>query len=151
MRLRLDSLRFYPLAALAAIFALTGSKCESTTDFPPYAKELCTDKIDNDQDSLVDCKDPDCAAACMLVVTLNSLPDTVSTTTLALSGTQANAQSITLSISTSGSAGPATLDGSAWSATLSQLQGEGKYTVTLIAKGFNDSSQTLTQSFERKN
>ena len=39
----------------------TGSICWPTKDHPSSTFELCNDKIDNNNDGLVDCEDPECA------------------------------------------------------------------------------------------
>ncbi len=43
------------------ILALTASTCDTTTEIVPYKKENCTDKIDNNEDGLIDCDDRECS------------------------------------------------------------------------------------------
>ncbi len=47
---------------LCMILALTASTCDTTTEIVPFQKEICTDKIDNNGDGLIDCDDRECTA-----------------------------------------------------------------------------------------
>ena len=75
----------------AVLFALTAYKCQSTTEFPAFVPEICTDDQDNDSDGKKDCEDSDCDLVCSVSLTINAVSPTLNVDSLTLSGTVSNA------------------------------------------------------------
>ncbi|GEM_PF-2265702 len=139
--------------AAAVLFALTASKCDSTTDFPSYVAEICNDKIDNDSDGQVDCADSDCANACTVGVTIGVVPAILGQDTLNLSGSVTNSSAVAITVIPSGSvdnSGQATVSGGTWQARLRNLSARTTYTVKAVAADANNRGDTATVSFERR-
>jgi|SRR5690606_12612386 len=118
----------------ALFFALSASKCETETTFPGYVTEICTDKIDNDEDGRVDCQDSDCAEACAVKVAILPPVAPLAGDTLTLTGTHLNASTISVTVTPSGLAGAvnALADGT-WKAPLTSLTERTTYTVIAVA------------------
>jgi hypothetical protein len=139
--------------AAAVLFALSASKCDSTTDFPPFVAEICTDKIDNDSDGHADCADSDCDNVCTVNVTINSIPPSITVDTLNIAGTVTNATAVSVTVVPSGAvanSGQAVVTGGNWTATLIQLSGLKTYTIKAVAADANHRADTATATFERK-
>lgn len=139
--------------AAAILFALSASKCETTTDFPPFVAEICTDKIDNDSDSHADCADSDCDLVCTVNVTINPLSPSITADTMNIAGTVTNATAVAVTVSPSGSvanSGQAVVNGSNWTATLIQLSDKRVYTIKAVAADANNRADTAIATFERK-
>ncbi len=141
------------IAALAALCCLTASQCQSTVDFPPYVAEICTDKIDNNGDGLIDCKDPTCVTkpSCALKVVINAVPATISQDTLVVSGVQQNATAIAVDVTLPGVAGTAAITADTWVCKLSTLTAKSTYTVRAIASDAEGNRDTATATFQRGN
>lgn len=138
-------------AAGAFILLFTASKCEEKTIFPPYVAEVCNDKIDNDGDGQTDCADSDCDLSCAVSVSIDVLPGTITTDTLALTGHQTNASSVAvLSVVPAGTPAAAVITGDTWKATLTGLSQRLTYTVTVAASN-GDHADTATATFTRGN
>lgn len=117
----------------ALLFALSASKCETETTFPGYVAEICTDKIDNDEDGRIDCQDSDCRDECAVKVTILPPAAPITVDSLTISGTHFNASTITVSITPSGLAGAASpLADGTWKAHLSSLTARTAYTVIAV-------------------
>ncbi len=138
-------------AASAALFALTASKCDSSTAFVPFVAEICTDNQDNDEDGFIDCKDSDCDRACELTVTINDFSKPVTRDTLPLSGTHAHATSVVVSVTPSGTGGTAVLAGDTWSLSVTNLSARTTYTLMAVATDAQDRHDTATTTFLRGN
>ena len=139
--------------AAAVLFALSASKCESVTDFPPFVAEICTDKVDNDSDGHADCADSDCDIACTVAVTINPLSPSITVDTMNIAGTVTNATAVSVTVTPSGSvanSGQAVVTGSNWTATLIQLSAQRTYTVKAVAADANNRADTAIATFERK-
>ncbi len=149
--MKVKSIVPFLIGALCFLFIASASKCESTTDFPPYVKEVCGDNLDNDGDGLTDCKDSDCADECKGKVTLNPVSSLIQTDSIQISGTVENIQSINIQISPSGMGGAGIITGNSWQGTLSKMLAEGSYTVTVIGISTLNQPDTVTQKFTRKN
>src|SRR4051812_10044328 len=108
--------------AMGAIFILSASKCETTTEIlPPSPDEICNDGIDNDTDGKMDCADTDCLLECRVSVFVFPTTPT-SLDTLRISGTHENAQSITVTLSAGGgSAATPVISGTKWDCLISGL------------------------------
>jgi hypothetical protein len=137
----------------AALLSLTAYTCSSTTEFPPYVAEICTDNQDNDADGKTDCADSDCDNACTVTLTIAAVPALLNQDSLTLTGTVSNATAVAVSISPSGTvqnAGQATVTGANWSAKITNLAQRTVYTVTAKAVDQSNRTDTATASFERK-
>jgi hypothetical protein len=154
--MKAKSFLFLLAGALGLVFVLTASKCESTTEFPGYKPEICSDNIDNDEDRLTDCLDPDCKGSCAAIVTIDSIASPTSTDTIKVTGSQTNAISVTVSVTPSGVGGLATPHGGkwegqgTWEVKLTQIINPGVYTVTAMAKDKGTGSSSATATFTRK-
>jgi hypothetical protein len=139
------------LAGAAAILtALTASKCEQNTEIIPFVAEICADKLDNDEDGRTDCRDSDCDLACEVEVGFVATPATITSDSLTLRGSHANASGIAVSITPSGtSPGNATLTGNDWEARFIGLSQRTAYIVTAIASDENGRKDTATTTFQR--
>jgi len=136
-------------AAGALVLVLTASKCEEKTIFPPYVAEICTDKIDNDGDGLVDCADSDCDLSCTVSISLDALPATFATDSLILTGHQINATSVAVvSIVPAGAPAAAVITGDAWKVALTGLIQKTAYTVTVVGSN-GDRADTVRAVFTR--
>jgi hypothetical protein len=138
----------------AVLFALTAYKCQTTTDFPAFVPEICTDKQDNDSDGKIDCLDSDCELACTVSLTINSVSPTITVDSLTLSGTVINATGVAVSISPDGdvaNSGQATVTGDAWQIRITGISDVGIYTITAKATGQSDRGDTASVTVERKN
>lgn len=138
----------------AVLFALTAYKCQSTTDFPAFVPEICTDDLDNDSDGKKDCQDSDCDLACTVTLTINAVSPTLNVDSLTLTGSVINATGVAISVNPSAivqNSGQATVTGTTWLARISGLTATGNYTVTARAVGQGDRSDTAVVVFERKN
>ena len=137
----------------AVLFALTAYKCQSTTEFPPFVAEICTDTQDNDTDGKVDCADSDCDLVCEVKLTINAVSLTLNVDSLTLSGSVTNATGVAISTNPTANvqnSGQATVTGTTWKATITGISTKGQYTVTARAVGQGDHSDTATVTFERK-
>lgn len=145
---------FTTLAGGAAVlFALTAYKCNSTTDFPAFLPEICTDDLDNDSDGKKDCLDTDCDLACTVDLTINAVSPTLTVDSLTLTGKVANATGVAISVNPAAqvqNSGQATVTGSTWTASITGLSTKGVYTVTARAVGQGNHSDTAEAKFERK-
>jgi hypothetical protein len=138
----------------ALAFALTASKCQSTTEFPAFVPEICTDSQDNDSDGKIDCADSDCNLVCTVTLTVDPVAPNIAQDTLTIKGKVTNATAVAVSILPSGqveNSGQATVTGGEWSARLINLTDRAVYTVTARAVDENNRSDTVTVSFERTN
>lgn len=136
----------------AIAFALTASKCQSTTDFPAFVPEICTDDVDNDSDGKKDCLDSDCDLSCAVDVAIGAVPTTLIVDSLTLSGTVTNATGVAVSVNPVAqveNSGQATVTGSTWKVRISGLNTKGIYTVTARAVGQGDRSDTAMVVFQR--
>jgi hypothetical protein len=130
---------------LALGFVLTASKCDNIIDFPGVKPEICDDKIDNDSDGAIDCKDSECAASCRVSITLDDIGP-IDHDTVRIGGTVENQTSIEIQVRKTGTADPAVVDGLSWHSTLRQLSGAGTtWNVTVIATGLQG-KDTATDS-----
>jgi hypothetical protein len=139
--------------ATAILFALSASKCETTTDFPPFVAEICTDKVDNDSDGQADCADADCDNLCAVNVTINPLTPSITVDTMNIAGTVSNATAVAITVGPIGSvanSGQAVVTGSNWTATLIQLTDKRIYTVKAVAADANNRADTAVATFERR-
>lgn len=132
----------------AAAFVLTAAKCENRTTFPEFLPEMCTDKLDNDEDGKVDCKDTDCADECRVTVTINEFAKPVKVDTLEVSGNQTNAASVVVNLTAPGVGGTATVEAGTWKRSL-VITTDTTYTLTVIATN-GDIKDTATTTFDRK-
>lgn len=136
-------------AAGAAILTLTASECKTTTSFPEYVKEICSDDKDNDEDGRIDCKDSDCSGECNVSVTIDDFSKPVLVDSFQLTGTQSRATSVVVNISPTGVGGSATLENGTWKRSLSGLTADTTYTLKVIAAN-GEIKDTATTTFERK-
>lgn len=138
------------LAAAGIAFALMAAKCETTTDFPPFVQEICTDNVDNDEDNDVDCRDSDCSQECAVEVVIFQ-PAATKLDSLRISGTHVNAATISVAVTPAGDGGQATLhtDGITWDVLLTNLQQPITYTVTATATSAKNIKDTAVVSFQR--
>ena len=137
----------------AVLFALTAYKCQSTTEFPAFVPEICTDDLDNDSDGKKDCQDTDCELACTVDLTIDAVSPTLNVDSLTLAGSVTNATGVAIStdpVAQVQNSGQATVTGSTWKAKITGLSTNGVYTVTARAVGQGDHSDTATVTFERK-
>ncbi|MBW8889020.1 MAG: hypothetical protein JF616_14800 [Fibrobacteres bacterium] len=138
-------------AAGAVILVFTASKCVQDTTFTNYVPEICTDKIDNDGDGLIDCADTDCDPACAVSISLDALPGTFTTDTLVLTGIQRNATSVAVvSITPSGTPVSAVITNDTWKATIPGLVQKTTYNMTVVGSNGNR-ADTLHPVFIRGN
>ena len=138
----------------AVLFALTAYKCQSTTEFPAFVPEICTDDQDNDSDGKKDCDDTDCDLVCSVSLTINAISPTLNVDSLTLSGTVSNATGVAISINPSAqvqNSGQATVTGSTWQARITGLSTNGQYKVTARAVGQGNRSDTGEVIFDRTN
>jgi hypothetical protein len=140
--------RLLALAGAGLAFALLAAKCE--TDFPPYVQELCTDGQDNDSDGETDCRDSDCAAACVVEVALLQ-PSDANTDSLLVSGTSLHAASVAVTVSPSGLGGQAKLQTTGvWEFLIRGITDTGAtHTVRAIATSAEGLADTAVATFER--
>ncbi len=139
-------------AAATILTALTASKCVQKTEIVPFVAEICTDKVDNDEDGRTDCRDSDCDLVCEVEVSISATPTILTSDSLTLNGSHANASSIAVTITPSGtSPGNATLTGNDWEARFTGLDEPTTYVVTVIASDENERKDTATVTFERIN
>lgn len=138
------------LAGTAALLAL--SKCKQETTFVPYVDEICTDKVDNDEDNKVDCDDSNCSAECSVEITITT-PQPTSVDSLVIGGTSRNARSVSVLVTPApGEGGTAVPDAATgdWTITLRKLQTPGTYQVQAIASNQANLKDTATATVERR-
>ena len=123
MRDPLHHTRFLNLVTVIGLVStLWFNACENDFSFtPPPGSEICGDGLDNDNNGLTDCRDPDCASVCRPQITLSALPDTIAVDSVRISGTHLRANSILVSVSPAGLGGQAALSGFNWSFTVKGL------------------------------
>lgn len=146
-------LTLFGLAGVGAL-ALFATRCETSTEFPAYVPEICTDNIDNNGDGLIDCADPECAgnSACVLDLVITAPPATIAVDTLQLTGTVQNTSGpVTVAVRPSGLVDTPVMTGDSWSVVLRDLSARQAYTVTVIATGKQGQHDTASATFTRGN
>lgn len=136
-------------AAGAAILTLTASECKTTTSFPEFIPEICSDDKDNDEDGRVDCKDSDCSGECKVSVTIDDFSKPVLVDSFQLTGTQIRASSVVVNISPTGVGGSATLESGTWKRAVIGISKDTTYTLKVIAAN-GEIKDTAITTFERK-
>lgn len=139
----------YISGAFALVFIISASECQNETIFVPFAKELCTDKIDNDGNGLIDCDDSECARECKVKVSINPISSPITIDSLAISGTQFRASAMTVSVEP-GYANTAIRSGNTWQTLLTKLTILGDYTVRVIGVDSAGKRDTAIATFQRK-
>lgn len=143
-----------PLAALltgGALFSsLLLSGCEYETKFVDFVPEICNDKVDNDEDTRIDCDDTDCDAQCRVEVVVLP-PGNTTADTLRVSGTHLNAASVTIQVTPDGAGGNARLDSSgAWDFLITSISSTTLHTITATATSAKGLKDTAITTFEKR-
>lgn len=137
------------LLALAGIlFALVAAKCESTTEFTPFVREICADNIDNDGDGLSDCRDADCNAECAVELVIFPIQPT-SEESFRIAGSHTNAASIAFTLTPSGRVDSLRIQGNEWEARAGGFLTSGQFTLTAIATSAAGRNDTAAATFNR--
>jgi hypothetical protein len=126
---------------LGAYFVLTASQCRTSTEFVDFTPEVCGDRLDNDNDGRIDCKDSDCAEKCDLDVFLFPVSSPIDVDSVKVSGTHRNASLLTFTVEPAGEGGSLKPTGPTWEFWVRKLiLPDTTYTITVIA------SDTLNQT-----